>query len=383
MARRTLVASLAAVCCAAVLMSGCQKDTCGSGSLAPPVAPELHLTRRQRDVVSRYAPVILQDTDPRERNPPYWDFITAHDFDGNRVGRDNEDNLRRLDPPQLPAVVYYALTESQTHYFIVYSFFHPLDWDRVPWWIPKTWHENDMENVQVVVRKASREQPEAIVATAIQAHARTRFEFNEDFGRCRHHRCRTNPGIALAKADGTRTHPVVYVQYGGHGIYSASRSAFVPARVRRGDLERVFVLHAAEPGQGESYVAGKWDYQYALRSTYAELWYPSQWGLEFGDGELLDGSFSYSDDGLCHPAVPRHYDSFRPGRDDAGILPFAFSHDLHSSDLGALFFDPARKYPKLFQLQGRWSTRYLHNPYRGILHGSRAPNTLKRAAGRF
>jgi hypothetical protein len=70
------------------------------------------------DLARHYAPVIRQGAITDQ------DYITALDFDGDWVGNNNWENQPTGD---LSAYVYYSVIESETHWFIFYSLFHPRD----------------------------------------------------------------------------------------------------------------------------------------------------------------------------------------------------------------------------------------------------------------
>ena len=91
-----------------------------------------------------HAPVHYQDTDDSDYKS---DYITAINYDYNWSGTDNWDNLGN---GLWPATVYYSVTESCSHYFITYSFFHPRDWTDFPF---DQEHENDLEGALFIVKK--------------------------------------------------------------------------------------------------------------------------------------------------------------------------------------------------------------------------------------
>lgn len=62
--------------------------------------------------------------------------------------RDNWDNLNRY---RLRARGYYSVVETRTHWFILYAFYHPRDWDKGF----EGEHENDLEGALAIVRKGS------------------------------------------------------------------------------------------------------------------------------------------------------------------------------------------------------------------------------------
>lgn len=97
-----------------------------------------------RELAFRWAPIHFQDTDDTNARA---DFITRFDYDGNYDGTDNWDHLGTGD---LSAHVYYSVTETSSHWYILYAFFHPRDWTDRP---ADQEHENDLEGVLFMVRR--------------------------------------------------------------------------------------------------------------------------------------------------------------------------------------------------------------------------------------
>lgn len=131
------------------------------------------------EVAARWAPIHYQDTDSSDY---FADLITSVDYDGDWLATNNWDNLHvgdYLDRDRcpglipichdahvhaLPGYVYYSVVETCTHWFIIYDFFHPRDWTDSSF---EPVHENDFEDVLVVVRKDAVDgQLEALVAQA-------------------------------------------------------------------------------------------------------------------------------------------------------------------------------------------------------------------------
>ncbi len=96
------------------------------------------------DLAYYHAPIHYQDTD--SSNYPA-EYITAVDYDSDWASTNNWDNL---GTGNLSAKVYFSVTESCSHYFITYGFFHPRDWTDTAF---DQEHENDMEGALFVVRK--------------------------------------------------------------------------------------------------------------------------------------------------------------------------------------------------------------------------------------
>ena len=96
------------------------------------------------DLAYHFAPVHYQDTDSSDYPS---DYITAFDYDGDRISDNNWDNRGN---GLWPATVHYSVVESCTHYFITYAFYHPRDWADT---IFDQEHENDLEGTILAVRK--------------------------------------------------------------------------------------------------------------------------------------------------------------------------------------------------------------------------------------
>lgn len=92
-----------------------------------------------------HAPIHFQDVDD---DKPKSDYIAAMNYDNNWRSDDNWNNVNKHP---LKAHVYYSVTETKTHWFIIYSFFHPQDWDDDF----EQEHENDIEGQLSIVRKTT------------------------------------------------------------------------------------------------------------------------------------------------------------------------------------------------------------------------------------
>lgn len=113
------------------------------------------------DIAARWAPIHYQDTDPTDY---FSDLIAKVDYDGNWDPTDNWDHVHAGH--SLDATVYYSVVETCTHWFIVYDYYHPRDWVDSRF---QQEHENDFEEVLVIVRRAGGGSVEGLVA---QAHGR-------------------------------------------------------------------------------------------------------------------------------------------------------------------------------------------------------------------
>ncbi len=176
-----------------------------AGNLHEVSPPSVEPTRQERyEALARhYAPAFYHDTDSS-----YYvgDYLTRFNFDGDYNGKNNWENLERF--ATVPAYVYYAVSETKTHYFINYAVFHPRDWHE---WDPLDRHENDLEGVSLAITKSG--EFGEVVALETLAHA--------DFWQYSNLPS-VSPGLEVI--DGPITfrdgsHPRVYVEAKGHGIY--------------------------------------------------------------------------------------------------------------------------------------------------------------------
>jgi hypothetical protein len=124
------------------------------------------------EVAARWAPIHYQDTDASDY---FSDLLSRVDYDGDLISTNNWDNLHAGDyvlpehcfevgdPPvvvcprfhdahlhALTGAAYYSVVETCTHWFVIYAFFHPRDWDDGTF---DHEHENDFEDLLVIVRK--------------------------------------------------------------------------------------------------------------------------------------------------------------------------------------------------------------------------------------
>ena len=78
---------------------------------------------RDRVIAARFAPVFYQGIGDKRRS----DLITNFNFDGDWRG-DNNWNATDNKKNRLRAYIYYAVSETPTHFFITYAVFHPRDY---------------------------------------------------------------------------------------------------------------------------------------------------------------------------------------------------------------------------------------------------------------
>jgi len=172
--------------------------------------PPLPITHEQ--LAAHWSPVWYHDTDDTDYEA---DYITAFDFDGDFISNNNWENLHTA-AADLSAVIYYAVIETTTHWFIYYLDFHPRDWadDCSPFpWVTEPCHENDMEGAMVVVQKTT-EPFGAFVVLYTEAH-NTLHMFQNGGGLTE----KSNPHLEETIATFENgSHPELYVEAKGHGV---------------------------------------------------------------------------------------------------------------------------------------------------------------------
>jgi len=315
-------------------------------------------------IVEQYAPLIYAAT---ERCGGRQDIISNNDFDGDLTGNNNWENFDRYE---LKPTVYYAILETETHYFISYHLFHPRDWNHFTVWLNDT-HENDGENFQVVVRKNDGR----VVLLWTQAHYRSRVYSFAGSG-IESAATRVTGNFQTVDSNGlpseSGTHACVFVESQGHGIYGTLDSSS-EVRVNADGSYRFksgsgLLFRPARAGEEvkEPAITSSGEVAYQLDSITMKLWPLLRDGKLTGDGKLLDGSYRYRDELVDIKEVPRFYDANRfsgPLRSDRGISPFALDFSFKRGTLGALFFNPAKRYAERLKITGSWSRKYVAYPF--------------------
>jgi hypothetical protein len=118
-------------------------------------ADAITLERFHEQLALRWAPIHYQDVDRTSEDAldGKSDFVTAIDYDGDWISRNNWENL-----PSHPAraVAYWSVVSTDTHWYIVYAFFHPRDWCDWPGCGLVDKHENDFEGQLLIIRRPAR-----------------------------------------------------------------------------------------------------------------------------------------------------------------------------------------------------------------------------------
>lgn len=308
-------------------------------------------------LAAHWSPVWYQDTDSSSYSA---DYIVAYDFDGDTRGDNNWDNLTGASA-DLRAVVYYAVTATRTHWFILYADFHPRDWDEncqpIPLG-PDKCHENDMEGAVVVVRRDGSPHGRFELMYT-EAHNDLHIFTNDGSISARHTRHLESAPVTWE--DGS--HPELYVESKGHGVcalrYNGSKHCKHPVA---GDPppfpggDGIVYRHAGS-GAGEVPTSGNdRDVGYALVPLETTLW--ARRKDICNDGCTFDKEMTYEGQTLG-----KAFDGDDHG-DDKANPPWAWDDpDDGPVYRGGFFFRPAETVLTHLEVGGEWSKTYLHNPY--------------------
>ncbi|HEU5074701.1 MAG TPA: hypothetical protein VFU02_11015 [Polyangiaceae bacterium] len=317
----------------ATALAGCIVETGSPYYSEPQAARNAH-----HDLLARtWAPRFYQDVDD---SYAVGDYIAKFNFDGDYNGKNNWENLSRFST--VPAHVYYAVSETETHYFIHYAVFHPRDWHE---WIAAERHENDLEGVSLAIRKTGG--AGTLVAMETMAHDQFyQYRAHPDVS----HGTETIDG-EVSVHDGT--HPRVFIEAKGHGMFGCDARC---DRAPGGNgIVYAYEGHAQSPQAG----AGDFDevYSYALIAFDA-------------DGRLgEDQGFWHRRHDICDTCSFGSWGKLRGDNygSDRAKLAWAWDDpDDGTVSAGAMLCDPAQFFSAHLggrAFDGRFSQRYLAHEY--------------------
>jgi beta-barrel assembly-enhancing protease len=360
-----------------------------TASEPPPTLPPNTRADHDHEIAGRFAPTFHQALGPE----PRFDYLTAFDFDGDWRGDNNWVNAAD-ERWALAASVYYAVSETRTHYFVVYAAFHPRDYKggnergallsevlrdgarRVGDFDPTGLsqdavlaHENDMEGVLVVARKTGPD-PRLADVVRVETLAHNAFLKYTPSG--------VGPrGVEPVTVRGQSAE--LFIEPKGHGI-----EAYRGDDAQRRSAEQGFVIYryngrAEEPGAGRVAFGNtrRESVAYDLVPLYSTLWARAHGGANhtFGD------DFAYAplsvrtrqrsgDDAALDVAPGALGASFRGavgGRNMARPPWGWFDSRERERPLGEWFLDPAGVVARHFMPDEPFSFAYVHHPYVGIV----------------
>jgi hypothetical protein len=315
-------------------------------------------------LATHYAPWIAQET----WFTPKADYLARFDYDGDWNGDNNWDSL---DTGSSQAFVYYAAMETETHWFLIYNFYHPRDYsDKC---VAGTCHENDNEGVILTIAKDGSPNGHLQVMETL-AHNNL-YSFRADR--------RVQDGVHDIDGDieWVGTHPVVFIESGGHGVFASTthharfslQNQFAAGTgvtfVYKGKPERPRYTNDREVG-------------YDLLPIYEQWWKKADPALNWHE-KTFDDFFTYQPlgdrPGAVFPTIPGSF----WGRKEASnkAKPFWGWHDnltLKKKVLavGQWGLDPAYAVSRDLHFPNgeRFSLNYVYNPYLNL--GSNIPGRV-------
>jgi hypothetical protein len=306
-------------------------------------------------LAAHYAPFIAQETwfDPKA------DYLSRFDYDGNWKGDDNWENLSKGSSQ---AFVYYAASETATHWFLIYNFFHPRDYSDIC--IVGTCHENDNEGLILTVRKDGTEFGKLEVMETL-AHNNV-YTFTNDTA--------IKKGVhdidgKLDLHEGVR--PIIFIEAGGHGVFGSGSKASLFSAEKMDFTQNTGVTYihknkAERPAHPNARNVG-----YALLPIYDE-WFAKGFRETDEANETFENFFAYEPFGNRPKARAKFIAGAFKGRtaSDNMAKPFWAWHDRRTKDkkvlnTGQWALDPAYaisvnlKFPP----EKAVALEYIFNPY--------------------
>jgi hypothetical protein len=320
-----------------------------------------------RLLAQHYAPFVAQET----WFQPKSDYLARFDLDGDWRG---DNNWANAGTGASQAYVYYAAVETQTHWFLIYNFFHPRDYsDKC---VVGTCHENDNEGLILTVEKDD-SQYGRLLSMETLAH-------NNIYS----HRADSRVRAGVHNLDGDvefyeGSHPVVFIESGGHGVLGSAASHSLYTQ-RAADFSGgtgvtyVYKGRAEKPKHANDRMVG-----YELLPIYDHWWLPSVDGSDRGR-QMFDAYYQYAPyGGRPTPGQRQIAGSFLGRMHGANkAKPFWGWHDNRTSKRevvapGQWGLDPAYSVNQNLRMPQPFSLEYVFNPYLGI--GRSAANVLTEA----
>jgi hypothetical protein len=313
-----------------------------TGELGGALAKGVNSTEARAALAKRWAPVHYQDVDVTGSHALSGrsDYIARVDFDGDWVGTNNWDNTGSR---ALSAHAYHSVVETSSHWYIVYTFFHPRDWADS---VFDTEHENDGEGVLLVVARDGSEYGKLVGAVTV-AH-KDFFSYVPDGSPLGSGGESVDGKLSFANFEGV-DHPITAQEAKGHGLKAWPGYDIV------GDGVKYFpsLTTAEEPSS-----ATDSDVRYKLIDLYGSegLWARRQLASLFAS----DGTFAGDTSGDCG------YVKSLCSTNSANA-PWGWDDQNDGSILrGEIATDPAKLSAYYFSSSSGFATAYTFNPFRGV-----------------
>ena len=326
---------------------------------------ERHSPDPYRKLAEHHSPFLAQET----WFQPKADYVARFDFDGDSQGDNNWDSA---PTGSSQAYVYYAVMETRTHWFLVYDIFHPRDYSDNC--IAGTCHENDSEGLILTVLKDGSQfgrlqTMETLAHNNIYSYRADREVRNSVHG-------------IDGDVEFYQSHPVVFIESGGHGVYGSSdkhsRYKVKQRRFTAGTgVTYVYKGQAQRPRHANHQLVG-----YDLLSAWEHLWVPGH-ASRHSQNKMYDDYFAYQPYGNRpvppYPEIAGAFLGRKRGSNKA--KPFWGWKDRRTDkkkvlSAGQWGLDPAYATSQNLKFPGSFSLDYVFNPFLGI-DGPRAPDVRR------
>ena len=309
-----------------------------------------------RKLAEHYAPFVAEET----WFQPKSDYLARFDFDGDWRG---DNNWERAEVGSSQAYVHYATMETDTHWFLIYNFFHPRDYsDRC---VAGTCHENDNEGLILTIAK--------------DGSAYGRLQTMETLAHNNIYSYRNDPQVKkgvhgfdgkVELRDGS--HPVIFIESGGHGVYG-SKDGHSRYSLSRDEFSTGTGVTYSYKGKAERPKhPNDRNVGYELLPIYEHWWLRAHQGSGDG-GRAFDAYYAYRPYGSRPlPREARIAGSFLGRKHGSNkAKPFWGWHDSRTRKrkivaTGQWGLDPAYSVSQNLRFPGRFSRQYIYNPYLGI-----------------
>ncbi|MEW6126363.1 MAG: hypothetical protein AB1757_04805 [Acidobacteriota bacterium] len=331
-----------------------------------------------RDIAAIYAPDFYQAYAEKR-----FDYLTNFDFDGDWRGDNNWANAGKAEFA-MKAFIYFAVSETATHYFIHYAVFHPRDYKggerrgmilsemiregaKIGTQYDPTGkldeavlaHENDMEGCLVVVEKNLNKPKKSRVAY-VETLAHNKFlKYAPD--------TKNLKGVQTIQFEGKR--PRLFIEAKGHGMaaYTGKEKEVVEKKY----LLYSFTGESENPEEKNSPAVG-----YDLLPLYSTLWSRAQNtpNETFGEAQEYQGvklvkslNETKADEKSVELNKLGSAFSGKVGAENMARPPWGwFDSSERERPLGEWFFNPAETIKRHFKQDEKFALTYTHNPFSGV-----------------
>lgn len=289
------------------------------------------------NLVLRWAPIHHQDVDNAGCGAMNGrgDYITAINFDNDWNSSNNWNNIEPNKGFSPNAHCYYSVVETNTHYFILYAFFHPRDWANVCFF-GIDYHENDLEGQLSIIKKSTSNNGYGEFQGMVTVAHSDFYSFTPSGSPLQSNNEGIDGTVAYENYNNEQ-HPVTAQESKGHGL-----KAWPAYRIIGDGIKYYPSLTIAEaPANNDDR-----NVKYKLVNIFEANGF---WARRFDTAFLTNTKSFPSTKGSGSANTPWNWD-------DGNDNPAA----------GELATDPAKLVNDYFNNLGNFSTTYTLNPYRGI-----------------